>query len=446
MIEGGIKVAVVLAILTLLSNVLVYDLGKAWQDEAQIVGWGRELLGYDANRASLDPESGEQYVLFAPLSQSMIAWADENVGRLRHRIVTMFFALLSGVAMIMLLLALRVNRGVSVIAGLSLFMDPMYLLSWSGGRADSIAFFFAISGSGLLTYGLRQHVAFRWMWILLGSVFFVLSGLSWITSVVLLFQLVALILGVRGTRWLRAFLSGNRWTIVGLSVVLIGGLVLLSSLGNIWDVLIILYDKPGSLRRFFSSFNWNYPLLVVFMLALVSSWSRNLVIPLSALVIASGVFMSTDIYVFRAIYLLPVMYAILALCATGRKGLLTKWGLLILLGLNFIVSGYFMPGMKLRNADLAKPDKVISALAEGSWTPEARVYCAPWELVMLGYGYFQPVRHFTSFRLSQALELREDLDYLILPKTHETMSQWPGAEVICDDCGDYGPYLVVSLN
>lgn len=444
--NGWSQLAVGLSIFTLLFSVLVYDAHVVWQDEAQIVGWGREILGYDVNQASLSPETNEQYVLFAPVSQVVLAWADENLGKLRHRVLTILFAFASGIALYLLLVSLGLSSGISAIAGAGLFMDPMYLLSWSGGRADSLAFFFCILGAASLSIGFSRASLMRWFLWGVALVSFVLGCLCWITAAVLVFQLVALVLALR-VEWSVQLLTQYKFVLLGAASLVAGGIVLLLSQGNLVGTMMILLNNSGTVMDLIAAFNWNYPLLFLSVFLLALGARKIVLFPVGVLVISLGVFTLTDVYVFRAIYAVPLMYALIAIVSqtyTGRWSEARHYGLLGLVLLNFLVAGYAMPGMRLRDIAFNRPDRLIDELNQFSWGEGSRVYCEPWEIVMLGYGDFIPVRHFNSFELKSAIEIVDSYDWLVIGLESKYSREFKGGTVICKNCGSYGPYLVVE--
>ena len=446
--NGWSQLAVGLSIFTLLFSVLVYDAHVVWQDEAQIVGWGREILGYDVNRASLSPETNEQYVLFAPVSEVALAWADENLGKLRHRVLTIFFAFGSGVALYLLLVSLDLSRGISVIAGAGLFMDPMYLLSWSGGRADSLAFFFCILGAASLSMGFSKTLHVRWYLWGGALVFFILGCLCWITAAVLVFELVALVLALR-VEWSFQLLTQHKFVFLGVASLIVGLIALLLSQGDLVDTLMIVLNNPGTVEDLIAAFNWNYPLLLLCVLLLMLGARKILLLPVVALVISLGVFTLTDVYVFRAVYTVPLMYALIAIAGEvdgGKWIRVQQYGLKGLVLLNFLVAGYAMPGMRLRDMAFNRPDRIIDELRQFPWGEGSHVYCEPWEVVMLGYGDFIPVRHFRSFELERAMQLVDSYDWLVISAGSQHAEKFREATVICQNCGNYGPYLVVESN
>jgi len=103
-----------------------------------------------------------------------------------------------------------------------------------------------------------------------------------------------------------------------------------------------------------------------------------------------------------------------------------------------------MPGMRLRDIAFNRPDRLVDELNQFPWGEGSRVYCEPWEVVMLGYGVFVPVRHFNSFKLEQTIAVVDSCDWLVIDMESKYSQEFIDATVICENCGNYGPYLVVE--
>ncbi len=336
----------------------------AWQDEVQILDWGRGFMpGADQGAAMSWLYEGRTYRMICYLGCVLQETAYRVAGgeMLGPRLSSILGAVLASFALLGWLLARGTVPWIALVCSLLLLCDPSFTLGYRGARVDSWAIAFMLLACWAAVRGRREargegRGARAWRalgWFVLAGICTGVAGVIWVSAILLLPLLVHELWGkeARGAgheaRGEKKQESGDRpsdsgslrvgerqagggslgmlflgTSVTGLAALITVGLLFLP----VWSLLPEMLGDftgrgSGQVSRFLDGASWQKrwrsllgnPLLVP--LALVAFFIRRQWTLFAAFLLAAALTLYTGAYVHRAVYLLP--YLLVGVASAG---------------------------------------------------------------------------------------------------------------------------------
>lgn len=368
-----------------------------WQDEVQIIDYGRKFLpGGDSSHSISWRLEGRPNPLL-----SYLGGAVQEVGyRLAGgdpagpRISTILGALFASAALLGWLRARSINPFWALACAVLFLWDPLFVQGYRGARVDGWAMGWMLAGFWVLRANLAGEDRRAWWtprwWHLLAGLCVALSGLMWMSAILLVPLLLHELLSREGERrpGLLARLTPVAWVGSSALIFLLLGLVpqgfdLGSRVGsgNVGS-FSVMAEIPGLLQPYARS-PW-VPLAALLVFAQLSRrafWAA----------ILAGLFgvLYTGTYEHRAVYLLPYFLLALAFVLARAEIRLegAPWlrflpttaavGLLLWSGALSLV---LRPAAAFSTANARAPEQLEVMLEEAVGEGPGDMYLASWEL------------------------------------------------------------------
>jgi hypothetical protein len=372
-----------------------------WQDEVQILELGRGVFG------DLDQTHSMAWRVSEQRPAASVAYLGPSLQEVFYRVFapspagprmsSILGAVLASAALLGWLLFRGTIAWVAATCSLLLLWDPLFVEGYRGARVDSWAMACMLFALWIIAGGLENNKELRSKpagWQVAAGLFIALSGLIWVSAVLLL-PLVALqCLQGNGSLQqgeLRPRIAALVW--IGVFTLLFFALLLLPQAPS-WATL--LSDLRGSVggatskgidvEAFLAPYvrsPW-VPLAALAGIAYARLWGLGL-----ALLVATWGVLVTGVYVHRSVYLLP--YFLLAIAASttvlvrgnGGSGLKPIFGAAVL-ALLMIWSAALSLGartiMAWKEREFRNPDLLRVMLRDKISPQPIKAYLVPYEL------------------------------------------------------------------
>ena len=373
----------------------------AWEDEMQILSFGHQLIHGDRLNSFAMLSETSSAKLFTYFGAVLSELAFKVIpGGFGHRLLSTVGAILASIALYHLLKQISVSSALAVLAAGILLFDPVFAQGYRGGRVDSIAIFFAIL-SFILTIRSAGLVGNRRrIYIGLGGLFLMLSGLAWMSSALLIpLWLWCYVFFFERTN--RSYGEIIKQVVLDLLIVMVGGGIALALL-HVWnpgyavesfaDTLHYLgvrlsghsFFSFETIRSIVLAWKYSLPLLIFGVLSLVylaihERKGRLLLVFFFVVIWAS---IETTIYVHRAVYWLPYLIIGFAIAMQSLTSLHPSFSRIITLSLlsyAIIVTVIVRSAIAISEADERSYELVEDAAEAFIGSSHARVYVDSWE-------------------------------------------------------------------
>ena len=391
----------------------------AWQDEMQILSFGHQLIHGDTLNSFALLSDTSSVKLFTYFGTVLSELAFKVIpGGFGHRLLSTVGAILASIALYHLLKQISVSSALAVLAAGILLFDPVFAQSYRGGRVDSVAILFAI-----LSYFLTLRSAGlvgdrRRIYLGLGGFFLMLSGLTWMSSALLIpLWLWCYVFYFKRTN--QPYGEIIKQVVLDFFIVIVGGGIVLALL-YVWNTGYVVESFADTLHfvsvrlpgHSFFSFEtvrsiviaWKYslPLLILGVLSLVylAIHERKERLLLVFFFVVICVSIETTIYVNRTVYWLPYLiigFAIAMQSLASFHPALSRVIPLSLLSYAIIVTVIARSATAISEADERSYELVENAAEAFIGQSHARVYVDSWEFYSaartLGWS---PVRYWSD--------------------------------------------------
>ena len=381
-----------------------------WQDEAQIVEWGRVLLEphtvWSINWTAADKP--EPLLTGAGALLHELCFRLSGLSPLGPRLAALVGALIAATLFLLWLLKRATPPWLAVALAATLLVDPIMAQSYKGGRVDGLALSLVFAAC-LSLRGWRRFGSWAAGSLVAASVF-VWPGV-FLSAPLVVVELIE-------SGWLPRRRDGWRAAskpVLAFAMGLAGTAAVLSALG--WDIQANLLGSPVELIRSMYSAHAGkdvqYPtgtstlaaLLMtmrmsplLWLSALACCWFRPARLVTLAAALSWAVVLSTLVYSFRVLYLTPFALVILAtalsngFAARWRRARLVLVVLPLLLGC--VATLVLRPTLALAERDGRDP-KIVFDLAKKWMGPGPHlVYLEAWEFYypgrQLGWHMYNP--------------------------------------------------------
>ena len=308
-----------------------------WQDEVQIIDWGRnQMPGADNSWGMSWLTTGRPAMFLCYLGCVLqeVGYRVANGDPAGPRAVALLGAILASAAMLGWLRARGVDAGAALACSLIFILDPVFAQGYRGARVDAWAMGFmmlALLAIRAMLVNKCRHEAATWkprVGHLLAAVCVAISGLFWVSAILLVPLLIHELLCDRGCDG-KPHVVGNRWLgvrdVIWVGAFAVGFFALL--LIPIWqDIYKAVADLTGKTSErvvhrssftdfkaaFIGTFQYNPWALVGGCIGLLVL--RRWPLGLAFLLAVAGV-LTTSLYIHRAVYILPYLYLSIALVA-----------------------------------------------------------------------------------------------------------------------------------
>jgi len=410
----AVRIWAILSLVTLLVSLTTLRLSPpAWQDEVQILDYGRILLP-GADRTSAMSWSDADRPIF-PLNYpscvaSEIAFRLAGRDMAGPRLLGLLGAIAASGAMLWYLRTRGIASWIALAVSIAFLWDPMFAPGYRGARFDGWAMATMLAACGLIRRGADGERPFRpqaLAGMLIGS-----AGAIWVSSIILLPLVVVEVFGTE-RRDLRPGLVAKgllqrlgwigAWAFVALSLCFLPyagslSLMLQDTLGYAHERTDSTYDLGSAILNALSTFVGSPVLAVGALLAIV--WRRQWALA-TGLLAALGLVLATGPYVHRNVYLEP--YLLIAVSVGGQAAWgsaragprrVAAAGMVLLCGWGAVVT----LGARNANAFLDRvgrdPDRPLVELRERLGEGPHRAYLSAWRAYYaarsMGWSYLRP--------------------------------------------------------
>lgn len=319
-----------------------------WQDEGQIIGLYETYLNpHSEVSAVARPDTKKGHHLFSILGPAASHWAHTTFpGVFGHRYLQILFALIGG-GIVAILVRKRLGVTTALVLATIWFTEPSLVQSFRGGRVDVMAMSFVLAGLAVLVNrwpsGRKGGIELL-KWVLAG-VFFALSFLSWISSV-LCFPAFVLVLVHQWEGWGHALMKTVSFALGSVLVISTFCAIdlhffLVSFRETFMDAMTTSNGASSlSADKILSSIKLSSPILIYLAYGMIK-WDRGGSIRLASvicLVVSFILAVRLRIYIHRFIYLLPLCFLIIAFMPKPRKNLVQTRLLMAVLLVQFSFS------------------------------------------------------------------------------------------------------------
>ncbi len=453
-----------------------------WQDEVQIIEYGRLVLerntDYSINWLTSQNKPLFPLCYLGPLIQEL-AFKITNLSIIGTRILSLLGAIVASTNLLGWLLASQINKKISFILAIIFLLDPMFVQSYKGDRIESYVFALCFGACWILktvqndienNTNQKNHI---FLCILAGSLtsmaFFI-----WPSAVILypliFFQFLNLIFSIHNLPHKRNLIIATICAGIMTAILLIIP-IYTEIINAVLNTKNFTKNTAGGLTNFTDIKAW----LVVFtlspflpLIALFSLIYNKQKLLGSMTIFAVTLVLVTQVYLFRAIYLLPYIIYIVSLLYQNSPKLqsnkinsrLKNSFLIIALIWCISLSIFVRPITALSQKTGRNPDLLVNAARSSIGTGQKRVLLGVYEFYypgrILGWKTFKSMYDGFDEKDMQSFEyiiFRKDtakayIDYAeksgfqyqqTLLENNQIQSQIKSAT-------PYGPYLLYHKN
>ncbi|MEP7305878.1 MAG: hypothetical protein ABJA98_10195 [Acidobacteriota bacterium] len=411
-----------------------------WQDEVQIVDLGRSVVAPDPTW-SLNWTAKQRPVAFVNylgpiLQERAYRWlAPSNVG---PRLSTLLGALVAGYFTFLWLRSRRVRIVPALVLAVTLFLDPIFVQGYRGGRVD--CFVIALVMAACVVLRRRQITSVdsggvSRCWAVLGGLL-VVACFVWPSGIFLLPLVAAEGILVCAPlrvpkrtmlRWCLAFAAGG---LISLALCLVPVWNQLPSLAA--DALVSKQANsdsgspwtyfPASVLNLVLSYEQS-PCLPIAAVAAAFN-RRNRVLAISAAVATISI-LPTHVYVHRVVYLLPYLIGLIGEgWRVAAVSWLRSWGAAVMAIAVVWAGGISLvarPALALAARHARSPELLVEAAARLPELRFQRIYLEPWEFYYVGRQFgWRMVRPYGYIGSDAEAAMFADLDYALVNEGEST--------------------------
>lgn len=410
----AVRIWAVLSLLTILVSLTTLRLSPpAWQDEVQILDYGRILLPGSDRSSAMSWSDNDRPILplnYPSCVASELAFRVAGHDMAGPRLLGLLGAIAASGAMLWYLRTRGITAWIALTVSIAFLWDPMFAPGYRGARFDGWAMAAMLGACGAIRRGADRERTFRGQ-VLPGALVGT-AGAVWVSSIILLPLVVVEVLDTRdrnsrpvaavvGT--LARLFSVGFWALVAISLIFLpyaGSLsvMLQDTLGYARERTDSSYDLAAAISNTVSTFVGTPVLAIAALLAI--GWRRQWALA-AALLVGLLLVLATGPYLHRNVYLEPYLLIALSIgaqCAwsSGRAGLrrIAAVGIVLLCGWAALMT----LGARNANAFLDRagrdPDRPLVELRERLGEGPRRAYLSAWRAYYaarsMGWSYLRP--------------------------------------------------------
>lgn len=453
-------------LLTIVLSIITVEVSPiAWQDEAQILGFGAGVFHSPQGEGYVLDDSGNPIpaLCFAGSAMAHAAWI-VLPGRFGHRYLMMAIALLCAFLLYKISYK-RLGHFSAMLFSLSWLFEPSLCQSYRGGRVDILALSLVLLCVAIwLNRNCSSNSFKRGLKIACAGACLMLAELTWISTVLCLpFLFAVLYLEQSRSKQPVASLIKDLAVFAGAGVTLLG-VAVLTMPDFFSEAFSSTLDSSqnhapsksliGSFSAFFGASKLSLATLgIAGMSFLVVKKKNDQLCLLIASIVTFLLVVATRAYIHRFVYTLPILF----LCvytglsakstSTGFKRIAT--GILAIVGV--LISGLARNVNALVHFDDRNYRSVEHAITSLGIASDESVYDGTWQLFLASKNRFTPIRYWEhTYGPSLDPKSNEMLqcDWVVLPKqlpdsVAEALAQSGYSERIVNlKARDYGPYSI----
>jgi hypothetical protein len=434
-----------------------------WQDEGQIVELGRTALGGDATWSPNWLSSGHPTFVASYLGPQVqeLAFEATSPSGWGPRVSSLAAALFAATIFLAFLLSRGVAPWICVSLASALLLDPIFVASYRGGRADGHALALGLASCLLLQVARDTRADLARSALFCASGIAVVLGIFTWASCVLMLPLVGweLVGSLRSSPRRILPLGFACIGAVGCAAMLLGHLSgqlagILRDAPEVSAATLSVFDAPHVLSNLGTFLRAARASPAVFILSIGAATFR-VNRTLAVLAALTLIYLLTSFaYGPRVLYLLPML---LTMCADAAAVSVRAHRRAVVVGLASTVLWCVGVSVVARTVKaemektLRNPDATLQLARQAIPTAGKRVYLGTWELYfagrMLGW---QMVRPYLLRDSEQVRKLAATVDYAVLPaSSHSTEAiqlrqLLPRTRLLSSDAPSvYGPYEVL---
>jgi hypothetical protein len=370
-----------------------------WQDEVQIIDYGRYTLGATDWSVNWNFLTNKPFVAFSYLANTL----QELALRLTHfsvfgpRLASVLGAIAAATVALLWLLVRNVSARAAWIISLVFLLDPLFVQGYRGARVDCWVFALCLGSCFLLRIAQRhlENTTLVNVYSAFAGCLAIAAFFTW-PSAILLYPLISLEFFSLVSA-LRATSKEKRIVYYTMVSLILGGIstIIFLLLPILPQVSIAFSDTTGlansrsgfsqlldmaSWRSLLESFKFSPFLPLVALVTLRYRFQIGLAI---VTLLATALIISTNVYIHRAVYLLPYLIALVGGICSNRRNMyqsatkqprLKLFILVLLLIWASSISLISRPAIALNQRELRSPNQLEEVARSSIGTGEHKVF------------------------------------------------------------------------